>query len=325
MRPIEPLLTVSVPPHAHCGKTVQGHMRDILIALLPAAIASAVFFGLDAVRVMALSCSVAVLVETACWKLQKKEPQVDDLHALVVGLLFAFLLAPSAPWWLVVMGSTASIIGGKMFFGGLGGYPLCPPLVGWAVCRISWGPEMDTNATMLASNLPAPLHELKHFGLAWLQGVDMTDLLLGHQLGGLGAVQILPLLAGGIYLLARKTIRPTVPLSFLAGVYLTALIYRLLDPSIYAPAHFHLIAGSAVLGAFFLATEGPTTPMGLIPAILFGLLSGAMVIIIRVYGMYPDGVPFAILLLNLFTPMLDRIRPKPFGGARAGTPYTGGC
>lgn len=300
-------------------------MRDILIALMPAALAAAFIFGMDAVRVMALSCAVAVVIESICWKLQKRDLQVDDMHALIIGLLFAFLLPASAPWWLVFAGSTASIIAGKMIFGGLGGYPLCPPLVGWAICRISWGAEMDTNATMLNSMLPAPLHELKHFGLPWLQGIDMTDLVLGQQLGGLGAVQVLPLLLGGIYLLTRKVIRPYVPVAFLAGVFLAALIFRIIDSSMYAPPSFHLIAGSTMLGAFFLATDGPTSPHGILPSILYGLLGGAMVMIIRIYGIYPDGVPFAILLVNLFTPLLDRLRPQPFGGPRIGTPYTGGC
>ncbi len=325
MKPIEPLLTVSAPPHAHCGHTIKQHMRDQLIALLPAAAAAMTVFGFDAVRVMALSCSVAVASEAACWKLRKCDPQVDDMHALIIGLLFAFLLPPSAPWWLVIVGGSASVVAGKMFFGGLGGYPLCPPLVGWAICRISWGAAMDTNATMLNSTLPAPLHELKNIGVPWLQNVDMSSLLLGQQLGGLGAVQILPILAGGLYLLARRTIRPTIPLAFLAGVYLTALIFRFVDPHAHAPALFHLLAGSVVLGAFFLATEGSTSPMGLISSIIYGLLGGAMVIIIRVYGIYPDGVPFAILLVNLFTPLFDRIRPKPFGGSRLGEPYVGGC
>ncbi len=312
------VFTVSSPPHWHCGATIPGMMLDILLALCPAVVMAAAVFGMDAVRVMALSCATAVVVEAACCKAMKRPVSVDDYSALVTGLLFAFLLPAEAPWWLVMAGSAISIALGKMVFGGLGGHPFCPPLVGWAVCRISWKSSMDIDMSLLNADLFYPLTQLKHLGLEAISRFSYADLLLGKQLGGLGAAQTGALLLGGIYLLLRRRIRPDIPLAFLAGTFLLSLAYALSDPSFYAPPLFHLMTGSVVLGAFFLATDCSSSPMGHVPMILFGLLGGALTVIIRVYGDYPDGVPFAIMLANLATPLLDRIRPRPFGGAGRG-------
>ena len=315
MKPLQPLLTVSAPPHVHCGRTIRGYMAAHILALAPAAVMAVAVFGVGALRVMALAVAASVIVEALCGKVMKVESKVDDFSAVYTGLLLAFLLPASAPWWLVVMGSTVSIVLGKMIFGGLGGNPLCSPLVGWAACRISWPTIMDTDASMLMSTLPAPLHQLKFFGLQAVQNTDYLSLALGNQLGGLGAVQVLALLAGGVFLLIRGYIRLETPLAFLAGLLATAWVYQAIDPAANPSPLFHLLAGGTVFGAFFLATDSSSSPIGLIPSILFGLTTGAMVVIIRVYGVYPDGVPFAVLLTNLFTPLFDRIRPKPFGAA----------
>lgn len=313
-KPLQPILIVTAPPHVHCGRTIKGHMAETLLALLPAVVMALVGFGMGAMRVMALSCAVAVISEALCNKATKREFSVDDMSALHTGLLFAFLLPASAPWWLVTMGAASSIVLGKMIFGGLGGNPLCAPLVGWTTCRISFASFMDTNSTMLMSELPAPLQQLKYFGLDSVEYLDTTSLFLGQQLGGLGEVQIAGLLAGGLFLLIRRHVTWEIPTAFLAGVAGTAFIYQLIDASAYASPLFHLVSGGTIFGAFFLATEPASSPVGRIPTLIYGLMAGAMVIVIRVYGIYPDGVPFAVLLANLFTPLLDRIRPKPFGG-----------
>lgn len=313
-RPIQPILTVTVPPHVHCGRTIKGYMAETLVSLMPALIMAVIAFGMGAMRVVALSCAVAVISEAICNRATKQEQAIDDFSAIHTGLLFAFLLPASAPWWLVTIGSASSIVLGKMIFGGLGGNPLCVPLVGWAVCRISWGPTMDTNATMLMSELPAPLQMLKYFGVESVQSLDSMSLMLGNQLGGLGEIQVLALLAGGIFLIVRRHISWEIPTAFIVGVLATGYIYQLIDAKAYASPLFHLLSGGTLFGAFFLATEPASSPTGRIPALIYGLVAGIMVIVIRVYGIYPDGVPFAVLLANLFTPLLDRIRPKPFGG-----------
>jgi Na+-translocating ferredoxin:NAD+ oxidoreductase subunit D len=318
MKPLTgfPVLTVSAPPFVHCGRTVRGHMQDAILALSPAMLLAIWAFGLGAFRVLALSAAVAVLTEVVCAKLMEKAPDVDDLNSLVIGLIFAFLLPASAPWWLVASGSALSVALGKMAFGGLGGGPLCPPLVGWAVCRLSWKPQMDVDASMLATHLTYPLGQLKYFGLEAIANYQTFDLVLGRQLGGLGEVQVLALVIGGLWLIFRKRIRLEIPVAFLAGLVAVAWIFKASDPGLYAGPFFHLAAGGAVFGAFFLAPDGGSSPSGKVPMILFGLLGGAMSMVIRVYGVYPDGVPFAILLANLCAPLLDRLRPKPFGGGR---------
>ncbi|WP_343219526.1 RnfABCDGE type electron transport complex subunit D [Pseudodesulfovibrio sp. JC047] len=314
MKPLNPFtLTVSVPPHRHCGTTVRDRMLNILIAMVPAAVMAYATFGMIAVQVMALSMATATLTELVCDRLMGRESDIHNLNAFTVGLCFAFLLPASAPWWLVITGSAASIILGKMVFGPLGGSPFCAPLVGWAICRISWPGFMDIDASMLATDLTYPLAQLKNFGLDAIQITDTKQLFLGKQLGGLGAVQIAGVLLGGMFLVMRKHISSIIPVGVLAGVSLTAWMFNMADPAVYASPEFHLLTGSTVFGAFFLATDGPSSPNRQIPMLLFGLLVGALIIIIRVYGAYPDGVPFAILLANLFTPVLERIRPKPFG------------
>ncbi|MDY7000983.1 MAG: RnfABCDGE type electron transport complex subunit D [Thermodesulfobacteriota bacterium] len=307
------ILTVAGAPHWHCGRTVSGYMLHTILALMPAAVMAVGYYGIDALRVMALSCSTAVVVEMLCLRAMEREVTVDDYSAVLSGLLFAFLLPASAPWWLVIIGSAVSIALGKMLFGGLGGNPLCAPLVGWAVCRISWINHMDIDASMLNTEMVNPLSQLKYFGLAAASQFSYSDLFFGNQLGALGSVQIVGLLIGGAYLLARRQIRYQIPAAFIAGLLVTALIYYWIDSAVYAPPLFHLLTGSVILGAFFLATDSATSPVGNTAMIIFGLLAGSLVIIVRVYGAYPDGVPFAILLANLLMPLLDRIRPKPFG------------
>lgn len=307
------LYTVAAPPHWHCGRTVPGVMQQYILALLPAAVLAVVHYGFPALRVMALSCAVAVALEAACCKVMDRTSSVDDFHAVLVGLLFAFLLPAAAPWWLVTVGAAVSILMGKMLFGGLGGNPLCAPLVGWAVLTLSWPTQMDPDAMVLATSLVNPLTQLKYLGLEAASRVSLGDMLLGVQLGGLGASQVLALLAGAAYLAARGLLRLYIPLSFLAGVFLLGLVYFLLDGSAHPSPVFHLLTGSVVLGACFLATDPNSSPVNRPAMVCFGLTCGFMTVIIRVYGMYPDGAPFAILFANLFTPMFDLIRPKPFG------------
>lgn len=307
------LYTVAAPPHWHCGRTVTGVMQQYILALVPAAVMAVVYYGLPALRVMALSCATAVVVEALCCRVMNRESSVDDFHAVLTGLLLAFLLPAMAPWWLVVMGSALSIIIGKMFFGGLGGNPLCPAIVGWAIVAMSWKTQADPDAMVLSTMLINPLTQLKYLGLEAAQQVSTTDMLLGRQLGALGATQVLALLAGGAYLAARGVLRLCIPLAFLAGVLLTAGVFFMLDPGVHPSPVFHLLTGSVVLAAFFLATDPNSSPVTRPGMVAFGLTCGVMTVLIRVYGIYPDGTPFAVLFAALFTPIFDLIRPKPFG------------
>ncbi|NDV27314.1 RnfABCDGE type electron transport complex subunit D [Desulfovibrio sp. JC010] len=316
MKPLNgsPILTVSIPPHAHCGRTFKQDALETIIALLPAAAFAVYHYQMLAVRVLALSCFTAVITETICLYLMKREIEADNYTALLYGLLFGLLIPPASPWWLVAAGSAISIFMGRIIFGGLGANQLCVPLVGWAILAVSWPDLMNFDMTMLASELTYPLSQLKNFGPETLDEYSLKSLLLGFQLGGCGAAQTGAVLLGGIYLLARRVIRPDIPLAFIAGAAATAAVYYFIDPLEYAAPQYHLLCGSTLFGAFFLATDGPSSPAGHIPMLIYGLTAGVMVIIIRTYGIYPDGVPFAILLANLMTPLIDKIRPAPFGG-----------
>lgn len=308
------LHTVTAPPFWHCGRTVTGDMYRLLVALVPAALLGVYRFGYDALTVLAVAGLTAVITEALIQRLMEQSPSAHDFTALADGILLAFLLPATAPWWLVVVGSAVTIILGRMVFGGFGGSPVCAPAVGWCVLTVSWPAYMDLNGMLLRWDLVEPLSELKYFGVEAISGVSLSSLVFGQNLGALGASQAGLVLAAGVALLCIGQIRWYIPVSYLAGVFGTALIYWLIDPQLYASPLFHLLAGTTIFTAFFLLPYPSASPVFRIPMILFGLMAGALTILIRVYGIYPDGAPFAVLLANLCTPLLDLIQPKPFGG-----------
>ncbi|HCF05604.1 MAG TPA: electron transporter RnfD [Desulfomicrobiaceae bacterium] len=308
------LHTVTAPPFWHCGRTVTGDMYRLLVALVPAALLGVYRFGYDALTVLAVAGLTAVITEALIQRLMEQSPSAHDFTALADGILLAFLLPATAPWWLVVVGSAVTIILGRMVFGGFGGSPVCAPAVGWCVLTVSWPAYMDLNGMLLRWDLVEPLSELKYFGVEAISGISLSSLVFGQNLGALGASQAGLVLAAGVALLCMGQIRWYIPVSYLAGVFGTALIYWLIDPQLYASPLFHLLAGTTMFTAFFLLPYPSASPVFRIPMILFGLMAGALTILIRVYGIYPDGAPFAVLLANLCTPLLDLIQPKPFGG-----------
>jgi len=314
MSDIATRLTVSPPPHWRSGRTIKGMMQAHLLALAPAAAMAIYMYGLHAAAVIGLAGAAATLTEALCLRLQNRDLDIDNFNALYAGVLFAFLLPATAPWWLVSIGAAVTIILGRTVFGGFGCNPVCAPLVAWAFCRLSWPNAMDIDLNLSHFLLNSPVDQLMYFGVDSLQQFDLGDLLLGHQLGGLGSSQVLALALGGIFLIARGWIRAFIPVAYLIGVAATAALFWSIDPTMYASPLFHILAGSTVFGAFFLATDAASSPVGMIPQILFGLIAGAMVVVIRVYGTYPDGVPFAIMVANLLSPLLERVRPKFFGG-----------
>jgi electron transport complex protein RnfD len=306
--------SVAAAPFWHCGKTLQSNMIQTLLALLPVAAMAVYRYGFDALSVMAWACLTAVVTEVLVQKLMGQEPTADDFSALVDGLLLAFLLPATVPAWMVVVGSAAMIILGRMVFGGFGGSPLSAPAVGWGILAISWPDFMDLNGMLLKWDLIEPLSELKYFGLDAIANVSPLSQLLGDNLGALGASQAGLIILAGVYLMSRGILRWFIPVSFLAGVLVTGLIYSLIDPQAYASPIFHLLSGSTLLAAFFLMPYPSSSPAWRLPMLLFGFFGGAMVVIIRTYGIYPDGACFAVLLANLGTPLFDLIQPKPFGG-----------
>ncbi len=316
---IKPIFVVETPPYIHSNYTIRGMMRDTFIALLPAALLAVWTFGLPALRVMALAASTAVLAEALWQHLLGRTLRAYDGTAFITGLLFSFLLPAGAPWWLVVIGSTLTIILGKQVFGGLGANPLCPPLIGWAALTISWPTYMDPMAMNLQSTLIDPLIRMKYFGWDALQNESLMSLFMGRQLGGLGSSQIAAVLLGGIFLSARRAVRWEIPLAMLLGVLICGGVFWQFGASwgISAaktpPPHLYLLTGSTIFAAFFLATEHSSSPVATAGMTIYGLLAGCLLVLIRIFGVYPDGAPFAILVASLFTPLLDMIRVAPYG------------
>lgn len=313
--PVSPpvLLAMSAPPYWHCGRTIRRVSLYALAGLMPAVLMAIWNWGLPAARVMALCVVTAVIVEALCQKAMGRELAVDDLTAVNAGLLLSFLLPAAAPWWLVMLGAFIAMTLGKMAFGGLGANPVNTPLVGWAVLFVSFPLLMDPNAMQLSTDFVDPLVRLKFFGSAAAEAIPFTDLLLGRQIGGLGATQIGALFLGGSFLAALGIIRWQIALGFFLGLAGLAAFLHMADPTQNASPFFHLCTGSVMLGGFFLATEAANAPSRPLSMFLYGLTGGALVMIIRKYGIWLDGVPFAILLVNMLSPFLDMIRPKPFG------------
>jgi len=308
------IYSVATAPLWHSGRTLQKNMLQTLLALLPVVAMAVYRYGYDAVEVMAWAGLTAVVTEALVQKLMGQQSTSDDFSALVDGLLFAFLLPATAPAWLVIIGSAVMVILGRMVFGGFGGSPLCAPAVGWAVLAISWPEFMDLNGMLLKWDLVEPLSELKFFGLDAISSISPMSLLLGENLGALGASQAAMVLLAGVYLMARGLVRWFIPVSFLAGVLIAGQVYNLIDPQVHATPLFHLLSGSTLLAAFFLMPYPSSSPAWRLPMLLFGFFGGVMVVVIRTYGIYPDGAAFAVLLANLCTPLFDLIQPKPFGG-----------
>lgn len=310
-------LIVSSAPHWHDGSRITTRNINIAIATLPAIIAGIVLYGMPALRVITLSVGCAMLAELIINLATKKEVSIDDGSAAITGLLLGMLLPASAPWWLIIVGAFASIIVGKQVFGGIGSNPLNPTLIGFAILIISWTGHLNFDEAFLDYDpgfyMAYPLAAVKHFGAAAAAKYDLMDLFIGKQAGGIGAVCGLGLLIGGVYLILRGFIRWEIAVSFLVGIFITAFLFNIANPEKYASPMFHLLTGNVMLGAFFLATDDTTSPVNFIPMLIFGLACGVMTVLIRSVGLYYDGVVFAILLMELLNPLLDKIRPKAIG------------
>jgi electron transport complex protein RnfD len=284
---------------------------------LPAILLGFSQYGMPAVGVVSLSMATAMLWELAINLLRQRPKTIGDGNAALIGLLFAMLMPATTPWWVIVVGTFVCVVIGKEIYGGIGGNPVNPVLLGFAILMISWRDIFDFDAALLNYDLEFtmgyPLAVLKHFGVSAADSFRTIDLLMGKQSGGIGATFGLGLIAGGIYLIARGIIRWEIALAFLAGVFFTALIFNQFDSARYASPAFHLLTGYTLIGAFFLATEDSSSPVNFIPMLIYGAGGGILTVLIRNIGSYVDGVVFAILVMNLTNPLLDKIRPKAIG------------
>jgi len=304
---------VSMSPHLRGANSTERMMLTFIIGLIPTSLVAIYLFGIKSLIIMVLSMASAVIVETVIEKLTNKKLTYRDCHAILTGLLLALILPPSVPWWIPVIGASVAIILGKLVFGGLGNYPFNPPLVAWVVLKLSWPERMTLFfEPHTQSEILTPLMAIKE-DPSLFYSYDMIDLFLGQKAGPIGCVCGLAVLIGAIFILYRGIIRWHIPISFLFGVAIFSAVLHLINPDLYPPVIFHLISGGVLLGAFFIAPEpvtSPVTPKGMV---LFGTLAGILTMIIRMWGAYPDGTFYAILIMNAATPLFNYLKPKEYG------------
>lgn len=310
-------LTVSHAPFWHDGDSLFKMNLNIILALLPAALFGVMQFGACAFGVLALSMSTAMAWECIFNKASGKPLGIGDLDAAVIGLLFGMMLPATAPWWLVVVGTFTSVVIGKMVFGGIGANPFNPTLVGMAILMLSWKMFFDFDTAYVSYEFAftalAPLEAIRFFGVDAASQFPVKELLMGAEVGAIGAVFGLGLILGGIYLILRGYIRWEISLSFILGILVTAFLFNAADAGKYASPLFHLFSGYTLLGAFFLITEKSSSPVNRLPMFIYGFMGGLMIILMRNVGTYADGTVLGILLINLVNPLVDNIRPKALG------------
>jgi Na+-translocating ferredoxin:NAD+ oxidoreductase subunit D len=324
-----PRFLVSSSPHIQEGKRIADIMRLVIIALVPATLFSVYLFGLRALLTIVISVGSAVLFEAAWQKIMKKPASVGNLSAALTGLLLALNLPSTSPWWMILIGTFFAVVIAKQFYGGLGYNIFNPALVGRVVLLIAfpvqmtakwlapsaWGLSAVTTATPLGRAREALL-STGHLDVH-LTRQEVVDLLIGNRAGSLGEVSVVLLLAGGLFLIARKIITWHIPVMYIATVWAMTGIFHLANPARFADPSFHVITGGLFLGAFFMATDYVTSPINPVGKIVFGVGCGVVTVIIRLFGAYPEGVSFAILLMNAFTPLIDRyFKPAVFGARK---------
>lgn len=314
-------LIVSPSPHIHGGDSISKNMYGVLIALVPAFLVSLYYFGLGALIVTATSVAACVLFESLIQKfLMKKESTVWDGSAVLTGVLLAFNLPSNLPVWIILIGALAAIGIGKMSFGGLGNNIFNPALVGRVFLLISFPAQMTTwpdvgqltaytdattGATVLSLMNEGALEKLP----------TLVDMLLGKMGGSLGEVSALALLLGFVFMLWKKIITWQIPVSILLTVFVFTGIMHLVNPVQYASPFIHLLSGGLMLGAIFMATDYVTSPMSKNGMLVYGVGIGILTTVIRLFGSYPEGMSFAILIMNALTPLINSyIKPKHFGG-----------
>lgn len=321
-------LIISPSPHIHSGDSIERNMYAVLLALVPACVASFVQFGLGAVVVLFVAIGMCAVTEWAISKyLMKQEPTLVDGSAILTGVLLGMNLPSSLPVWIVAIGAVIAIGVGKMSFGGLGGNIFNPALVGRVFLLIAYPAQMTSwpEVGQLSSYTDAttgatPLGIMKGVilnspGASLDQLPSSIDMLIGSHGGSLGEVSAIALLIGLVYLLYKRVITWHIPLSILISAFILGGIMHLTNPALYPAPWVHILSGGMLLGAIFMATDYVTSPMSTRGQLIYGTLIGLLTIIIRLFGAYPEGMSFAILIMNAFTPLINMyIKPKHFGG-----------
>ena len=318
----EKKLTVSASPHVRSAQTVSGIMLNVIIALIPALAASVWLFGPRVLLICLVTIGTCMLSEYLSRKIMKRSNTLGDLSAVVTGLLLAFNLPVSIPLWQAAIGSVIAIVVVKQLFGGIGQNFVNPAITGRIILMVSFPTAMTTWIKPLlwldkgaeAVTTATPLTMMTKGGELSDGLPSLVDMLIGIRGGSLGETCAVALIIGGVYLMIRKIISPAIPLSFIGTVAVIMLIAGKGDFRFVA---YQLLSGGLMLGAIFMATDYVTSPMTRSGMIVYGILIGSLTMVIRLWGAYPEGVSFAILLGNACTPLINRyFRPRRFGAER---------
>lgn len=315
-------LIVAPAPHVQTAQSTARIMRDVVIALMPALVVSTVVFGWDVLCVTAISVFSCVAFEYLIQKFLVRGPlTICNWSAVVTGVLLAFNLPATIPWWIVVMGAFVAIAVAKMTFGGLGKNPFNPALVGRVFLLIAYPVQMTSfpmpvNGAFDALSGATPLAAVKQG--AGFDVLGVQDLLLGNMPGSLGEVAAAALLCGFVYLLWRRVITwhtpVTIFLTMALFAFIVALATGMTGAALWQFPLFHILAGGAMLGAIFMATDYSTSPMTVKGCVIFAVGIGAITMCIRLWGAYPEGMSFAILVMNACVPLINKyVKPKRFG------------
>ena len=316
-------LIVSPSPHLHTKTSTKSLMRDVVIALIPAVVVSVLFYGLSELLVLGVSVASCVLLEYLITKfLLKGKCTIGDWSAVITGLLLALNLPASTPWWVVFIGAVVAIGVAKMTFGGLGQNLFNPALVGRVFLLISFPTYMTdwaepagfiSSAAVDVFTGATPLGMAKG-GAGLVAGLDYCDMLFFNIGGSMGEISAIALLVGFVYMLVRRVIKPYITLSIWATVAVFSGIFWLINPEVYTDPAFNLLTGGLMLGSIFMATDYVTSPMSAWGGVIFGVGIGVITMLIRYFGAYPEGVSFAILIMNSVVPLINKMcHTKKYG------------
>ncbi len=304
-------LIVTSSPHIHTHDTTQSIMLDVIIALVPATVFGIILFGYRAALVIAVSIACAVASEFVWNIINKKENSLHDLSAIVTGLLLALNLPASMPLWMVAIGSAVAIIVVKQMFGGLGQNFVNPAIAARIVLLVSFPAAMTNFYEILPADKivtsATPLARPELFA-------DNYQLFIGMHPGSIGETSAILLLIGGLYLIMRRVVMPTIPVAFIGTVFVFSWILSLVNPALNIDPLAQILSGGLFLGAIFMATDYVTSPATPVGQIIFGVGCGLLTVVIRQFAALPEGVSYAILLMNILVPHINRLTArKPFG------------
>ena len=311
-------LTVASSPHIRGDFRTSRLMLDVVIALLPSFVVGICVLGIRALLVTALSMACAVTAEWLWSVILKRRNTLPDCSALVTGMLFALTLPASTPYWVVAFGSAFAIIVVKLMCGGLGQNIFNPALMARAVVMLLWPVTITRYAAIGVDGVTAstPMH---HMVMPALPEESIMDMFLGICPGSIGELSALALLAGGVYLVVRKVISARIPLAYLGTVAVLTLVFHKTDNAI-SWMLYSLFGGGLMLGAIFMATDYATSPVTARGQIIYGIGCGALTVLFRYYGIFPEGVTYAILLMNACVWTIDRYTaPRRFGTGKGGS------